>query len=965
MASERVEQGAPPQGDARSRQLVGVLRQLRRRPTLRAGDRLRPLLLAADEQAWQSWAADRLVTDCRADGGLYARVHAERTGGDVAELLRDIAHQLSESGPRLEPPLRFQLLSMALWLQSLRAKRLRLPPSGRPPAHAPHEADDWELAARLREHHTDGSSRRVLAAGIRLRRQRVLPGRGGQRDTLASVLSYLEQVAPIGVAVVALVSATAASTLDVAAALTTALAGVLAIAGQAGITTWDWAGRRRYRWFAAQRYGRNLPPGAHRPGGGFLAFALDLVYRPAPLHGEPAPRHDDDLDKLLIAAFLEDLRQGYRRSWRRVTWARVRYPTVILDAYDESVTRRFITLVEQVRAERLETRPTGAAPSERERRERDRLRPERVSARLAFDPLVIVACPGPAEEVRRLAEAVRVHPVRADLADLGEVQEAYWDYWDDRRRAIALGYARDVPVDLAEGDGWSAPVLPRRNRPPLTHPVVPWLAAGVVLAASVGVVAFESVRYCDPHVVWHADNGECVGVTDGSYAFNGRLRQAEHRIRDLNRAVEASGKPYVTIVYIGALSTEPSVDQRQADLLAGVHGELVGLSIAQEHHYEANGRPLLKVLVANAGSRFRYATEVAERIRRMAVEDRTIVGVVGFGDSKRETGNAINLLSQAALPMVGTTSTYDHLAQRGGRFSPYYFRLAPPNRRLAAHAAHWAKSGRLSADGRPATTAAVFYDGSSDDTYSTNLAEDFRDEFGRAKVTMLGYRDPSEIPAMVLQACRAPADVFYYAGRSDEFRSFVNQLSTTSCGDGQRIVLGGDEVTKYVSDNAEGIGRTRAIRLFYTPLAAREAWAGPWARNKPMHVFYTSFDPVVEKLVGEDAPADRRPSLAHSAMGYDAALTMIRVAQRVLGEQEGGPPNATGVLAAMTEQESGPLTQGATGLLGFGPRADGHQVPGKPVLLLTVRETGALQAVAVCGRLVEGALQDQGCPPGR
>ncbi|HEX2313957.1 MAG TPA: ABC transporter substrate-binding protein [Thermomonospora sp.] len=949
MASER---GTPARGEARARQLVGVLRQMRRRPTFRAGDRLRPLLLAADVDAWQDWAADRLVDDCRADLGPYARVRDANTGGDVAELLRDIAHQLSETGPRMEPPLRFQLLSMALWLQSLREKRLRLRASEGPPPHDPQDADDWELAARLREHHPDGSSRRVLAAGIRLRRQRVLPGRGGQRDKLASVLTYLEQVAPIGVAVVALVSATAASTVDLAAAMATALAGVAALAGQAGITTWDWAGRRRYRWFAGQGYGRNLPRSAPRPGGGFLGFAVDLVYRPEPLR-------DDDLDKLLIAAFLEDLRQAYRRSWRRVTWARVRYPAVILDAYADGTARRFVELVEQVRAERLRPRRGGAAPSERERRERDRLRPERVSARLAFDPLVIAACPGDSEDVRRLAETVRVHPVRADLADLGEIQQAYWDYWDDRRRAIALGYARDVPVDLDKGDGWSAPPLPRRRRPLLAHPVMPWLVAGVVLTASVGVIAFESIRYCDPHSVWHADNGECVGITSGSYVFSARLAGVQERIERLNRDVVRSGKPYVTIVYLGPMSNDPATRNPQADLQAGIHGELTGLAIAQQRHNDG-AQPLLRILLANTGSRFRYAGQVAEAIRERAKEDSTIVGVVGFGHSRRQTQTAINVLSREALPMVGTTNTYDHTGRQRGGFSRYFFRLAPLNLRLAKLAAHWARSGLLS-DGEPITRADVFYDGAPDDLYSSNLAQDFAAEFGRANVRMLPYTDPGQVPARVQQACENPAPVFYYAGRSDEFRAFINRLANTSC-HGRRIVLAGDEVTKYVHDNAAELGRTDSLRLFYTPLAAREAWQPRWVGREPVHVFYSAFGPVTDELVGRSAPDNARPSLAHAALGYDAARAIIDVAERIYGD-EGVLPTAVAVLSALREPEPGAQPQGATGLLRFGPRASGHQVPDKPVLLMTVGRDGGQSAVAVCGQLVNGIAQEENCPP--
>jgi ABC-type branched-subunit amino acid transport system substrate-binding protein len=491
---------------------------------------------------------------------------------------------------------------------------------------------------------------------------------------------------------------------------------------------------------------------------------------------------------------------------------------------------------------------------------------------------------------------------------------------------------------------------------------MPWLVAGVVLAASVGVIVVQSVQYCDPRTVWHAANGECVGVTDGSYPFSERLAGVEDRIERLNREVLASGKPYVTIVYLGPMSNDPATKNPQADLQAGIHGELAGLSIVQQRHNDG-GQPLLRILLANTGSRFRYAGQVAERIREQAVRDRTIVGVVGFGHSRRQTQTAIDVLSQSALPMVGTTNTYDDTGRQRGGFSPYFFRLAPPNARLAALAAHWAKSGRLGTDGQPVTRADVFYDAAPDDLYSTNLAQDFAREFGRDKVRMLPYTDPVQVPARVQEACADPAQVFYYAGRSDEFRSFVNRLANTSCR-GRRIVLAGDEVTKYVSDNGAEIGRTDSIRLYYTPLAAREAWNPRWVGDEPLQVFYSAFGPLMDDLVGEDAPANERPSLAHAAIGYDAARTIIGVAERIYGDQAGALPTAAAVLAALTEPYEGAQPQGATGLLRFGPRSQGHQVPDKPVLLMTVRPDGTQQAVAVCGRLVNGAVQDEGCPAG-
>src|SRR6266545_336710 len=80
---------------------------------------------------------------------------------------------------------------------------------------------------------------------------------------------------------------------------------------------------------------------------------------------------------------------------------------------------------------------------------------------------------------------------------------------------------------------------------------------GAVLAGSLTVIGVEAVRYCDPYAVWRAGNGECVGITDGSFTFNKRLESAERRIHRLNDDALHSGRPYVTVVYLGPMSVDP------------------------------------------------------------------------------------------------------------------------------------------------------------------------------------------------------------------------------------------------------------------------------------------------------------------------------------------------------------------------------------------------------------------------
>jgi ABC-type branched-subunit amino acid transport system substrate-binding protein len=777
----------------------------------------------------------------------------------------------------------------------------------------------------------------VLVPGDRPSETKSAPReRAERKDKVATLFTYLDQIAPIGVVIVALLSATAASTLDLAAALTAGGFGLAFLAGQAIARTRDWAGRRRYEWFTGQPYVEG------RKSDDFLGFAIKAVTQ---------QHHEGQIEGLLVAALLADLRQSYRRSWwRRATWARVRYPVLLLDGVAEGT--EGYEIIRHIEEIRLDT--------------------------AAMDPLVVVAALEPTALTDDLARLLRVPTTAAEAVDPHGVPAEWEEHQAGQRRLAALGPRRAIRVDIDADDAEMSGsadrfVDPPRSRPLATHPAIPWLAMGAVLAGSLTVIGAEVVRYCAPYAVWHAGNGECIGITDGSYAFNRRLESAERRIHQQNEAVLHSGRPYVTLVYLGPMSVDPTTRNAQPDQLAGIQGELVGLSIAQREHNNANGQPRVRLLLANSGARNRYADDVAREIRKRAMKDRRLVAAIGFGQSKRQVQQAIEELGRVALPMIGTTNTFDDTARRlDGSFSPYYFRLAPPDQQEGRHAAYWARHGQL--DGLRAKTAAVFFDNSKDELYSPNLAKDFATAFGRDKARLLPYASTSDIPQKVLEACERPADMFYFAGRSDEFQPFIQKLSTTSCG-GRRTVLASDDVTSYVTDNAVRIGGTDTLRLYYTPLAAREAWqAGKWAPGQPEPTFYRDYDAAIAELTGTTGTAgtagtaDTRaehPSRTHAAVAYDAVLMIASVAQQVYGSERQSLPTAGAVLAALTEPDSTtPAPQGASGLLRFGSRLAGHSIPDKPVLLVGVRKDGTLQVDVVCGRLTTAApARPAPCPP--
>ncbi|GAA2131959.1 ABC transporter substrate-binding protein [Actinomadura napierensis] len=942
----------------RLRGVLDLFERLRERPPWRWRERLRPLLLLLGPAGAAGHVAEMFKNRCEQERAPVSHIAADTPATDVAGVLREAKRELSQPSSRArgEPALRFPLLEMALWLRDLR--EIRLAGDQSPPRYASSsERENFQLVRRLTHPpvgDNENARRRELNRVIRRRGRDVLRDLEEPRGRTTNFLSFLEQIAPIGVAVVALISAGTAAALDLASAVLAAVVGLAFVTVQVVARTRGWYGVRRFGWFVGQPY-------LQRDSTGFLGFALN-VFDPRPVEPDD---HAEQLDLLLVAAFLEDLRRNYRRDYRRAAWARVRYPVLIfehLTAGHPGV--RVIEYIEHVRADSGD----GAAPP-------------------GFDPLVVTAGvdpTAPAEDgpsgasgprlVDRLAQAVRV-----DLWS-GEPQSVFaaralWDrYWREQRRVGVLGSRRELRVDITRDPGGDIPpVRAVRRRPRITHPALPWIAMVAVAAASVTVISVQVDRYCSPFGIKRTASGECIGITDGSFKFgevsdgennDNRLSSVLGRLKKQNDAVSRSRKPYATVVYLGPITADPAIQNRQLDLLAGAEGELVGLAMAQEEFNAASQSLRMRVLVANAGARFQHARQVAEQIRELALKDQSVVAVVGFEQSRAETQDAIKVLSKSALPMVGTANSYNEtgMLDHNAGFSPYYFRLAPPNKRLAEHAAYWTSHGQVG--GKPARTVDVIYNADPHDLYSKDLASSFKSSFtGYVKggqVVVRDYDSPGNLDKTVHELCQKPPDLFYYAGRSDEFRTFTNVLQHT-CPSGQ-IILADDEIAKYVSDNAPQIGRVSTFRLFYMPLAAHEAWTDAWVGDR-RNVFFNAYPGAVDSIIGAKAPRDLRPSETRAAVSYDAASMIGFVANQVFTAQA-APPTAGGVFAALDDPGEGPLWNGASGVLQFTGRDEGHVVPDKPVLLATVRPDGAVEVEEVCGRLVTGHQAKADCPAG-
>lgn len=911
--------GEEPSGDPfqpfdKVRQFLCAFDRMRTRPTWRQGDV--PLPIVSISGPAEATAAVAQALEERCEGTPYARLTTQpvpeprRPGGAadiplhrcVGAALGTAAHGLAAATPRGEPRLRFPLLTQVLWLLELQISALG--------------------PDRLREE---------VRREIRQRRQLRRGNAADQRMFWANVRSYADERLPFWASITALAGLNWVERLTMLVSLVIVIGCMVAGAVHVLLRSRPWTGRHRYRWLLRQPY---LSPPRNRPHN-FVEFAVRVLQARrlseadpcAALPPQDAGKADHDLACLLVNAFLEDLRQEYRRGrrrpWRRASWARTVYPVLLLDGPD----MRLVQLVEEVRA-----------------------------TTCSADPLLVVVMGRP-ETSEPGTDPALERPVRP------EQMAVAWQRWGESwAKDRALGSRRVLRIGLEAADtdfrNRSAGHYRGRRRPFLAHPALPWLVtAALVLSFLTRVVEVNWDR-CAPGIR-RVETGECIGISDGSFVFHKRLKTALKHIQEANESILESGRPYVTAVYIGGLSRtrEPAVGGD--DLLSDVHGELLGLALAQRELIRTGGdgsKLQLRLLVANSGHYHRFAEQVARQVLELAEQDPTVVGVLGLGESHRHVDKAIRLLGQRSIPMISTTATFDDMGRLPGRNSyiPSLFPLAPPNSVLAEHTVRWALEGIQELDIPALDRAIVFTDTTAQDLYGKDLGRRYLEKLGN-RGQEVSFANSGELAKRATEICSGadPPKTAFYAGRAEHFKGFLTALTTSGCG--QVTVFASDGVTQYANDHATELSRDSRVRLLFTPLASPTAWKEEEGHRPD---FYGAMNETLRSLRLDRLRAEEQPSREYAAQGRDAADILVRAAQAALIGQGGHAPvpDRGGVLLAL---QTMPPVDGASGLIKLHGAANGHHALDRPVLLVTLNQSGEQVLVRQCGRLY--AAQEKRC----
>ncbi len=474
-------------------------------------------------------------------------------------------------------------------------------------------------------------------------------------------------------------------------------------------------------------------------------------------------------------------------------------------------------------------------------------------------------------------------------------------------------------------------IFPRRNRGfpkswsdwlPLTLTVVvlvagvwagPWLYPRISCRA--GLLPTESV--------WSQD-GECVGVSGGSYAFG--LSAFDPIFQKIASQNEEVGKnPCGTgaaPVTVGVLVTLTSPNNGGRD-----RHELEGFAAGQASANMPGCIRPVRLQVAQIGK----TEQAAGRVAQLLADNPDVVAVVGMGQSDQGSAQAVQVLAMHHIPMVDDIITAEGFDQNGSRsdnpdfsrcadadifdrgigqgfFYRVAYRVATQARQLGQYLKH--------ADFIITPTTAT-------DPFTCTALPLIHREFGDAvHEVRFDPTDPATVNLAVQQLCGKAQDVTAaYAARAGDLSRFLTELddqyqngvcqarsiTVASISDASRIRAPEPEFTREsLRTQALVTLRDPRIRLFYTVLANPEVLT--MEENHGFITFQKRFT-----AIGFDQ-TDLDDGWAINA--YDA-LTTVTAAVKIVPKNHAITPSDVNTAIGFFSSADHPVPEAAQGPLTF------------------------------------------------
>ncbi|MFC4858280.1 hypothetical protein [Actinophytocola glycyrrhizae] len=426
-------------------------------------------------------------------------------------------------------------------------------------------------------------------------------------------------------------------------------------------------------------------------------------------------------------------------------------------------------------------------------------------------------------------------------------------------------------------------------------------------------------------------DGDCVGVTDGTYAFHPDLADIQARIAAENARVREHPNGYVSVALLDPLTPTGHSALPPSAVRNRLEGAYTALRRINRYRVAGDPNPQIQLLLANQGSSDDQWRHVLTRLRELSEAEPPLLGVIGLGVSTARTKQQAEDLSGLGIPMVAAVLTaddfeYDHI--------PGLIKTSPSNRHYVAALRDYLGSTALD-------SAIMVRDSNSDlgsDLYTRTLEEQFATQMGDyikfetqqfTGVSGSGDEPPSLFDNVQANICAAADEegvAILYAGREIDLGDLLESLENRTCTNAPLTVLtAGLELGEVLKDID-----LRAAKL--TILNAATVDPAGWNRGEEgTPTYYEDFRLA---YVNEERFSPRHLRDGGAIMMHDALLTAARAIRLAAPEGSASQLTPKIVRTQLLNINTGYEVRGASGTLRFSklPARGGTGIPkGKPI----------------------------------
>lgn len=377
-------------------------------------------------------------------------------------------------------------------------------------------------------------------------------------------------------------------------------------------------------------------------------------------------------------------------------------------------------------------------------------------------------------------------------------------------------------------------------------------------------------------------SGECIGVTDGSYAFASDLANISSLIQKENQRVQQSGIPSVSIALMTSMTAGTSEAETEGEQ---VRHKLEGAYLAQLRANNQDGNQMVRLLLANPGRNDAHWKSVVDQLTGLANSSDNLRAVAGLDSGLHATSYATRVLSQRRIPMVTSAQAAVPRTTDDGEV---------PVDGLARVLPSLAEQEKALASALPSSAkgAVIVWEKNESDPYSQSLNKAFAAASDTLPSQALTYAPPTDDgsdQAMEIRhrtiaqsICQnSEIETIYYAGRALPLRNFLESLGDNSaCQDRKLTIISGPDAAALAANKPPTpfkLPGSGEITMYYPTAFHPDSWRTKNAPKTGGSIKDTDklLDVIYRDRVFGSYMEDARLTEGAFVATYDAVLTAV------------------------------------------------------------------------------------------